>query len=294
MGGADKASLDLDGRSLLQRAVDTVRGVTPAPTSVVVVGPRRKLTATEEVVEAPAGEVVFVTEDPPRGGPAAGLLAGVDAVGDAVSAFAVLAVDMPGVSSSTLSRLRTAGSAADGAILVDADGRRQLAAFLDRAALHRVRPTDSTHGLPLHRLLRGLDLVEVAATAIESRDIDTWGDLRRAARVHESGGVNLHDWIDELCDSLDVELELDEGLVLDLARVAAHNVARPAAPITTFLVGYAAGSRGAGVEEQEQLAARAQRLAENWDRPADAPDPDDVEDVIPDDSTVDHTGDAFE
>ena len=53
-------------------------------------------------------------------------------------------------------------------------------------------------------------------------------------------GVNLHDWIDELCDALDVEVDLDEALILDLARDAAHNVARPAAPITTFLLGYAA------------------------------------------------------
>ena len=35
------------------------------------------------------------------------------------------------------------------------------------------------------------------------------------------GCVNLHDWVDELCDELDIELELDEALVLDLARDAA-------------------------------------------------------------------------
>ena len=34
--------------------------------------------------------------------------------------------------------------------------------------------------------------------------------------------MNLHDWIDELADVLDVETEVDEGLILDLARVAAH------------------------------------------------------------------------
>jgi hypothetical protein len=30
--------------------------------------------------------------------------------------------------------------------------------------------------------------------------------------------VNLHDWIDELCDTLDIETEVDEALILDLAR----------------------------------------------------------------------------
>jgi hypothetical protein len=108
------------------------------------------------------------------------------------------------------------------------------------------------------------------------------------------GSVNLHDWIDELCDALDLDTEVDEALVLDLARVAAHNVARPAAPITTYLLGYAAGAADADVDEVEALAARAQRLAEGWDRPADAPDPDDVDDEIPDDSAVDHTGEAYE
>jgi uncharacterized protein DUF6457 len=106
--------------------------------------------------------------------------------------------------------------------------------------------------------------------------------------------VNLHDWIDELCDVLDVDTEVDEGLILDLARVAAHNVARPAAPVTAYLLGYAAGAQDADPEETERLAARAQKLAENWDRPANAPDPDDVNDEVPDDAAVDHTGETFE
>ena len=93
--------------------------------------------------------------------------------------------------------------------------------------------------------------------------------------------MNLHDWIDELSDVLDVETEVDEALVLDLARVAAHAVARPAAPITTYLLGYAAGAQDADPEGIEELAASAQALAEGWDRPADAPDPDDVDDADP-------------
>jgi hypothetical protein len=77
--------------------------------------------------------------------------------------------------------------------------------------------------------------------------------------------VNLHDWIDELCDVLDIEAEVDEALVLDLARDAAHNVERPAAPITTYLLGYAAGLVGGDPEQVERLAARATALAEHWD-----------------------------
>jgi hypothetical protein len=77
--------------------------------------------------------------------------------------------------------------------------------------------------------------------------------------------VNLHDWIDEVCDALDIEVEVDEALVLDVARDAAHNVERPAAPITTYLLGYAAGLREADPEAVERLAAAVTDLASRWD-----------------------------
>ena len=77
--------------------------------------------------------------------------------------------------------------------------------------------------------------------------------------------MNLHDWIDELMDALDIEAELDEALILDVARQAAHRVQRPAAPISTFLLGYAAALAGGGVEETEALAARALDLAARWE-----------------------------
>lgn len=106
--------------------------------------------------------------------------------------------------------------------------------------------------------------------------------------------MNLHDWIDELCDVLDLDTEVDEALILDLARVAAHNVERPAAPITTYLLGFAAGQTDANPEQTERLAGLAQVLAESWDRPADAPDPNDIAIEVPDDHEVDHTGDRFD
>ena len=76
--------------------------------------------------------------------------------------------------------------------------------------------------------------------------------------------MTLHDWIDELCDALDIDAEFDESLVLDVARDAAHNVERPAAPITTYLLGYAAAIHEAGPERLEQLAGAAIQLAEKW------------------------------
>jgi hypothetical protein len=96
--------------------------------------------------------------------------------------------------------------------------------------------------------------------------------------------VTLHDWIDELCDALDIETEFDESLVLDLARDAAHNVERPAAPITTYLLGFAAAAHEAGPEQLERLAAAAGQLAEKWG--GEESEVEDVEDVE-DDALVD-------
>lgn len=90
--------------------------------------------------------------------------------------------------------------------------------------------------------------------------------------------MNLHDWIDELCDLLDIESEADEALLVDLAEVAHDNVHATAGPVTAFLLGVAAGSRDAGPEAVERMAARVQALAESWDRPAgDSGDDDDTE-----------------
>lgn len=49
--------------------------------------------------------------------------------------------------------------------------------------------------------------------------------------------------------------------LLDVARDAAHAVARPAAPLTTFLVGWAVGTGKVTVEEG---VAAVTRLAGRW------------------------------
>ncbi|MBF4576172.1 DUF6457 domain-containing protein [Frondihabitans sp. VKM Ac-2883] len=73
----------------------------------------------------------------------------------------------------------------------------------------------------------------------------------------------LTTWVARLSKALrlpaDFELDLDE--VLDLARDAAHGVARPAAPVTTFLVGYAAGLQGGGATDVTTAVGVATQLA---------------------------------
>ena len=71
----------------------------------------------------------------------------------------------------------------------------------------------------------------------------------------------LDEWTEALC----AELGLDPGegsqkTVLNLARVAAHTVDRPAAPLTAYFLGVAVG-RG---EPLAETAARLQQLARDW------------------------------
>lgn len=68
-----------------------------------------------------------------------------------------------------------------------------------------------------------------------------------------------------LATDLGVEIpEIDVQLLLDVARDAAHAVDRPAAPITTYLLGYAAALAG-GPDKAAQGAATLTRLAAEWD-----------------------------
>lgn len=76
----------------------------------------------------------------------------------------------------------------------------------------------------------------------------------------------IEKWVDELCRELSVPRDaVDIDAVLELAKDAAHSVERPAAPVTAYLVGYAAGARGGGTATVDELVRRAGRLARDWD-----------------------------
>lgn len=166
MGGVDKGGVELHGRTLLELALDAFLDAD----EVVVVAPESVPTSRP---------VTVVCEDPPRGGPVAGLLTGVDALLRRPRLIGVLAVDMPRVTPATMRRLREAAAGHDGAFLVDGDGRRQLAGVLDAAALAGVRPDlEGQHGMALQRLLAPLRLAQVCSSGDEAVDIDSWADLR--------------------------------------------------------------------------------------------------------------------
>jgi molybdopterin-guanine dinucleotide biosynthesis protein A len=177
LGGTDKAGLGLAGVTLLERAL----AATASATEVVVVGEPARTSRP----------VTWTLEDPPRGGPAAGLLAGLDRLSAAADLVAVLAVDMPKVNAGTVARLTWAVEAdatVDGAVLVDPDGRRQpLAAVYRVSALLAARPADraAENGLAVRRLVEPLRLLEVPTVGDEARDVDTWDDVAALRAPYE-------------------------------------------------------------------------------------------------------------
>ncbi|MEV0910069.1 NTP transferase domain-containing protein [Streptomyces hokutonensis] len=287
LGGADKPGLRVGGRALLDRVLTACAG---ARTTVVVADPRPT-----------PRPVCWAREDPPGAGPVAALDAGLrHTTADTV---VVLSADLPFLEVATVRRLLTAlrTDGTEGALLTDADGRdqplvaayrapalrRELTALMEAASMSGSAAGGGLTGLPLRRLTAALDLTRVP-DPVASFDCDTWDDLAIArARIREHGHV-LDEWISAVKDELGIDLDVDTGILLDLARDAAHGVARPAAPLTTFLVGYAAAQGKGGPEAVAEAARKAVALALRWadedtpgtgsgakpETPSDAPGPD--------------------
>jgi molybdopterin-guanine dinucleotide biosynthesis protein A len=259
LGGADKPGVHVGGRALLDRVL---AACATAATTVVVAGRR----------PAPR-PVLWAREDPPGGGPLAALEAGLRHT--TAPRVVVLSADLPFLEEIAVRRLVDALPAEaveggpEGVLLTDAGGREQpLVAAYRAEALRRelgslTAEYGSLTGLPLRRLTGGLDLTSIS-DPVASFDCDTWEDIAIArARIREHGNV-LDEWISAVKNELGIDLDVDTGGLLGLARDAAHGVARPAAPLTTFLVGYAAARAGGGPEAVADAACKAAALALRW------------------------------
>ncbi|MEO5533647.1 MAG: DUF6457 domain-containing protein [Pseudolysinimonas sp.] len=73
--------------------------------------------------------------------------------------------------------------------------------------------------------------------------------------------VLLATWVDEVRTALGIDSAVDITAVLGLAGVAAHAVVRPAAPLTTYLVGFAAGRAAASGDDPDLAFREALRVA---------------------------------
>ncbi|RSS84454.1 NTP transferase domain-containing protein [Streptomyces sp. WAC06614] len=251
LGGADKPGLSVGGRTLLDRVLDSCADAD----RTVVVGGRR----------ATARPVTWAQEDPPGGGPLAALHAGLRRT--TAEQVVVLSADLPFLDAPTVHAL-LAGPGAEGTLLRDPAGRDQplVAAYraepLRRELALLATEHGTLYGLPLRALTAELDLARLDAAPLASFDCDTWDDVAAArARIREHGTV-LDEWITTVKNELGIDLDVDTKALLDLARDAAHGVARPAAPLTTFLVGYAAArAEATGADPAEAVAEACRKAA---------------------------------
>jgi len=97
-------------------------------------------------------------------------------------------------------------------------------------------------------------------------------------------GMNtLKEWVDLVCRELDIADVVSpaamQSRVLDMSRDVAHDVARPAAPLTAYLLGLATGRTSDPEGAADELAQRVCQLAQRWaeqarnlDRSQAAPD----------------------
>lgn len=182
LGGVQKALISVEGAPLIAHASDAARVAGADP--IVIVG--------DPVVGAglvsDAG-VVIVREDPPFGGPLAGLETGLANVDS--EWVLLLAGDLPRVREAVAElrdavRAVAADCAVEGVCFIDGEGFPQRLVGQYRAdALQRnvaeVNKTQGgTAGKPLRLAFQGLEIVTIPDTRGLTRDIDTPEDLDAA------------------------------------------------------------------------------------------------------------------
>ncbi|MGC5171369.1 NTP transferase domain-containing protein [Micromonospora sp. DT81.3] len=272
MGGARKPLLTVGGTGLLRGALDAAIAAECSP--IVVAGPT--------LLDDPT--VRWVREQPPFGGPVAGILAALPAV-DGAETVLVLAADLPRAQDAVPYLLAAAALApwADGLCLADDGGRPQWLTGLYRTAALRegaARMTDAGAGASMRELLSDLEIGTVRAPGGIAADVDTWQDLIRARRsaaasstrgaaMAESNRTQPPEALDAWAEALRERLgfsaeELPVSLILDLARDVANDVTRPAAPLSTFAAGLAAGRRGGSAADIDAVVEEVSQLAETW------------------------------
>jgi hypothetical protein len=78
--------------------------------------------------------------------------------------------------------------------------------------------------------------------------------------------MEVDEWLSSVARDFGLDPSVSDhallALVLDLTRSVAHGVARPAAPLTAFLVGLAAGRAGGDGQAVRRTLARVQALLE--------------------------------
>lgn len=161
--GSDKLAAPLAGSTVLDHLLSAL----PPTWPVVVVGERR----------VTARAVTWTHEDPPDGGPLAGVDAGLALVG--TDLVAVVAGDMPYAVPGLLAlagALAAAGPETAAAVAVDDEDHANPLLAVYRARSVRDLLPRPAHGRPAKTLL-ALPHLRVPVTGVTSRDVDTPADL---------------------------------------------------------------------------------------------------------------------
>ena len=176
LGGVSKPDLTLGGVRLIDRVCDALLEACGAG-CVAVVPP---------AVRVPDG-VLRTLEDPPGGGPLAGIDAGLSALGAPVDAWVVVvSVDCPGIADVLAALLdEPLGDRCEGRILrggVPEPFDQYLMGVYRVGALRRVideavARRGSVRGMGVRRVLRALALERVDVSADVCRDVDTPEDV---------------------------------------------------------------------------------------------------------------------
>jgi molybdopterin-guanine dinucleotide biosynthesis protein A len=164
-GGVDKAMLVLEGATLLDRVLTA----TADAVSTVVVGPMRTTYR----------QVAWTLEDPPSGGPVAGIAAGL--THGTAPVVVLLSCDLPWLTKDDVTGLVDGlgdHDGYDGYGLRDTDGREQqlATAYRRSALLAAVQRIGDPRDKSVRRTLAGLELTWSAPTRAGD-DVDTWSDF---------------------------------------------------------------------------------------------------------------------
>ena len=109
---------------------------------------------------------------------------------------------------------------------------------------HALRDIDVRPGMSMRDLLAGLRVELRDSDPALFVDIDTPADLahvrgRLTIMESEDKGSTMQEWVVAVKEALGLDTEVDIDLILDVAKDAAHGVQRPAAPVSTYLLGLA-------------------------------------------------------
>jgi molybdopterin-guanine dinucleotide biosynthesis protein A len=168
LGGLDKAALVFDGSTFLERALLA----TSAAERIICVGPQVPTSA----------QVLWTREDPPLGGPAAAVVAGLALVEAPVTM--VLSVDAPLVTREVVDALVSRCTPLAASLLADVHGVPQMliGAYPSALLTERAILLGELDGLSVRHLVEGIPYVSITEPDAAS-DCDTWDDVENLRRV---------------------------------------------------------------------------------------------------------------